>query len=66
MYMYYLLGYKYFGDLNKMESFYQQKDIFDNWANYKNSKTKEFTGFGNLLKNIDENLRRKVWINNLN
>lgn len=54
MYMYYLLGYKCFGSLQKMEELYE-RDPFD-----KDIKTKEFIGFGNLLKNIDSNLREKV------
>jgi hypothetical protein len=55
MYMYYLLGYKYFGDLDLMEKFYEEKDPFN-----RDEKTKHFIGFGNLLKNIDEKLRKRV------
>lgn len=54
MYMYYLLGFKYFGDLETMEKYYE-KDPFD-----KDEKTHKFCGFGNLLKNIDPNLRIKL------
>lgn len=54
MYMYYLLCYKCFGSLQKMEDFYQ-RDPFD-----KDEQGKEFVGFGNLLKNVDTTLRNKV------
>lgn len=54
MYMYYLLGYKYFGSLQKMEELYE-RDPFD-----RDQKSKEFIGFGNLLKNIDSKIRTKV------
>ena len=55
MYMYYLLGYKYFGDLHIMEKLYAA----DSSHKTKN-KTNEFTGFGNLLNNLDPILRQKV------
>lgn len=55
MYMYYLLGFKCFGGLHKMEEFYQ-RDPFDMDECAKN----EFIGFGNLLRNIDVKLRNKV------
>jgi hypothetical protein len=63
MYMYYLLGYKFFGDLDRMESYYHQTDLFEDFnnSNKKNNKSKDFIGFGNLLKNIDKNLRKKVF-----
>lgn len=54
MYMYYLLGFKCFGGLQKMEELYE-RDPFD-----KDHESKEFVGFGNLLKNIDTSLREKV------
>lgn len=55
MYMYYLLGFKSFDSLQRMEELYE-KDPFDNAQKFKD----DFIGFGNLLKNIDSNLRAKV------
>lgn len=83
MYMYYLLGYKYFGDLETMEKYYEQNLILINdnatqqqqastsspevnsdsskdSAGSKKSRYDKFTGFGNLLRNVDKNLRLKV------
>ena len=58
MYLYYLLGYTTFGNLERMEAYYEN-DLFD--QNEKTeSSSNEFIGFGNLLKNIDENMRKKV------
>lgn len=57
MYMYYLLGYKCFGSLQKMEELYE-RDPFDD----QDLKSKKFIGFGNLLKNIDPKLRKEVFI----
>ena len=56
MYIFYLLGYKCFGGLTKMEELYE-KDPFDD---KEKKKKNEFIGFGNLLKNIDSRLRKKV------
>jgi chitin synthase len=58
MYMYYLLGYKYFGDLSAMESLYTKENNNCNQKTSKNSTT--FTGYGNLLNNINSQLRDKV------
>ena len=68
MYMYYLLGYKYFTDLDVMEKYYEMKMSRSNNGSDKTekksgsvgNKSKNFIGFGNLLKNIDKNLRIKV------
>lgn len=59
MYMYYLLGYKYFGDLTSMENFYNDYDE-ENKFQVNKKKTKEFNGYGTLLQNIDEKLRKKL------
>lgn len=56
MYIFYLLGYKCFGGLTKMEELYE-KDPFDD---KEKKKKNEFIGFGNLLKNIDSRLRKRV------
>ncbi len=57
MYMYYLLGYKYFGDLDMMEKLYTEcPDIKGVSTN------RVFTGFGSLLNNIDSRLRNRVRI----
>ncbi|RNA28824.1 chitin synthase, partial [Brachionus plicatilis] len=56
MYMYYLLGYKYFGDLENMEKFYHSGNVYD----VEHDKKKKFFGFGNFLKNIDNSLRQKL------
>ena len=55
MYMYYLLGYKYFADFHIMEKLYAADT-----SRQAKSKTNEFIGFGNLLNNIDPILRQKV------
>ena len=60
MYMYYLLGYKYFGDLATMESYYN-----DDEQKFKSNKQSdpsetEFCGYGTLLRNIDAKLRKKL------
>lgn len=52
MYMYYLLGFKFFGDFDSMEKLYNEQGASENQSN--------FRGFGNLLKNIDSSLRIKV------
>ena len=56
MYMYYLLGYKYFGDLNQMEKLYHSN--VENKS--KDDENFHFKGFGNLLQKIDPKLRNKV------
>ncbi len=53
MYIYYLLGYKLFGDIDSMEKLYKKKYGTKNH----NSKSKIFKGFGNLLNNMDNKLR---------
>ena len=52
MYMYYLLGYKYFGSLDAMEKLYSEEQP--------EASSNEFKGFGNFLKNVDSSLRAKV------
>jgi hypothetical protein len=56
MYMYYLLGYKYFGDLETLEAYYNQT----RYTKMQHNRN-EFVGFGNLLNNIDSKLRKKVF-----
>ncbi len=56
MYMYYLLGYRLFGDLNIIEKLYKRKRK----KNSSKSKSKLFKGFGNLLNNMDNKKRIKV------
>ncbi|CAF0778856.1 unnamed protein product [Didymodactylos carnosus] len=56
MYMYYLLGYRLFGDLNIIEKLYKKKRKKDSSKN----KSKIFKGFGNLLNNMDNKLRIKA------
>ena len=51
MYIYYLLGYKIFGDLDVMEKLYKKK--YGKKHNNKR-KSKCFKGFGNLLNNMDD------------
>lgn len=53
LYMYLLLGYKYFGSLSEMERLYATKKNMKNEAD-------DFIGFGNLLKNVDPQTRSKV------
>ncbi|CAF1289999.1 unnamed protein product [Adineta steineri] len=53
MYMYYLLGYRLFGDLNIIEKLYKRKRK----KNSSKSKSKLFKGFGNLLNNMDNKKR---------
>lgn len=57
MYIYYLLGYKIFGDLDMMEKLYKKK-YGKNKGN--KSKSKCFKGFGNLLNNMDDKQRIRV------
>ena len=54
MYMYYLLGYKYFSDLNSMDKHYSHIKPKSSSSDF------HFTGFGSLLNNIDSKLRVKV------
>ena len=56
MYMYYLLGYRLFGDLNIIEKLYKRKRK----KNCSKSKSKLFKGFGNLLNNMDNKKRIQV------
>ena len=56
MYMYYLLGYRLFGDLNIIEKLYKRKRKKDSSKN----KSKLFKGFGNLLNNMDHKKRIQV------
>jgi chitin synthase len=72
MYMYYLLGYKYFGDLATMERYYEVNILNEykeeEGAEMDKKRKKErsenggssFIGFGNLLRNIDPVLRRRL------
>ncbi|CAF0924460.1 unnamed protein product [Rotaria sordida] len=53
MYMYYLLGYRLFGDLNIIEKLYKRKRK----KNSSKNKSKLFKGFGNLLNNMDNKKR---------
>jgi hypothetical protein len=56
MYIYYLMGYKLFGDLEIVEKLYKKKYGKPN----SKSKSKCFKGFGNLLNNMDDKTRIKV------
>jgi hypothetical protein len=56
MYMYYLLGYRLFGDLNIIEKLYKRKRK----KNSSKNKSKLFKGFGNLLNNMDNKKRIQV------
>ena len=56
MYIYYLMGFKLFGDLDIVEKLYKKKYGKPNNKN----KSKVFKGFGNLLNNIDDKSRIKV------
>ena len=51
--MYYLLGYRLFGDLNIIEKLYRRKQK----KNSSKNKSKLFKGFGNLLNNMDHKKR---------
>ncbi len=55
MYMFYLLGYKNFENLDEMLNFYEDNEELTN------SNKKDFRGFGNLLKSIDTQTRKKVF-----
>ena len=55
MYMFYLLGYKNFENLDEMLKFYEDIDELP-CSNYS-----VFKGFGNLLKSIDNRTRKKVF-----
>ena len=57
MYMYYLLCFRFFGDLEQMEKLYHSETTDDPADD---DSKKEFKGFGNLLQNIDTSLRTKV------
>jgi chitin synthase len=57
MYIYYLLGFKLFGDIDAMEKLYKKK------YGKTNSKSKLFKGFGNLLNNMDDKMRIRVSLN---
>jgi len=57
MYIYYLIGFKIFGDLDMMEKLYKKK--YGKKSNTK-SKSKCFKGFGNLLNNMDDKQRIRV------
>lgn len=54
MYIYYLLGFKIFGDLEIMEKLYKRR-----YGKNRSSKSKSkcFKGFGNLLNNMDDKQR---------
>ena len=56
MYIYYLMGYKLFGDLEIVEKLYKKK--YGKSSN--KNKSKVFKGFGNLLNNMDDKSRIKV------
>lgn len=60
MYMFYLLGFKCFGELKKMEELYEKDTFEDDKHPDPAARRREFIGFGNLLKNIDPSLRNKV------
>lgn len=55
MYMYYLLGYKFFGGLEQMERLYSELPKIRSV-----STNKVFSGFGSLLNNIDPKLRSQL------
>lgn len=57
MYIYYLIGFKIFGDMDIMEKLYKKK--YGKKSNTK-SKSKCFKGFGNLLNNMDDKQRIRV------
>ncbi len=59
MYMYYLLGYRLFGDLNIIEKLYKRKRK----KNSSKNKSKLFKGFGNLLNNMDN--KKRILVMNL-
>ena len=63
LYMYYLLGYKYFGSFEEMESLYSYNDEdYSQMARMSNNvlKDADFIGYGSLLRRIDKTLREKV------
>ena len=63
LYMYYLLGYKYFKSFEEMERLYSYNDQdFSQMAkmNHNVLKDADFIGYGSLLRRIDKNLREKV------
>ena len=57
--MYYLLGYRLFGDLNIIEKLYKRKRK----KNTSKNKSKLFKGFGNLLNNMDN--KKRIQVKNL-
>jgi hypothetical protein len=57
--MYYLLGYRLFGDLNIIEKLYKRKRK----KNSSKNKSKLFKGFGNLLNNMDN--KKRILVKNL-
>ena len=57
--MYYLLGYRLFGDLNIIEKLYKRKRK----KNSSKNKSKLFKGFGNLLNNMDN--KKRIQVNRL-
>jgi hypothetical protein len=57
--MYYLLGYRLFGDLNIIEKLYKRKRK----KNSSKNKSKLFKGFGNLLNNMDN--KKRILVMNL-
>jgi chitin synthase len=54
MYIYYLLGFKIFGDMESMERLYKKRYGAGKRAK---GKSKAFKGFGNLLNNMDDKQR---------
>ena len=56
--MYYLLGYKYFNNLETMEKMYNEYSCKEQKIN--SFESGNFTGFGNFLNNIDPKIRKKV------
>ncbi len=59
MYMYYLLGYKYFNDFESIQKLYNNDDT--NRVIESDDKTNNyFKGFGKFLHNIDSTLRTKL------
>ncbi len=51
MYIYYLLGFKLFGELDAMEKLYKKK------SGGGKGRSKAFKGFGNLLNNMEDKVR---------
>ena len=63
LYMYYLLGFKNFEDLETMERFYSQthaEDANSLRQDHSRKNQNSFIGFGTLLRNIDAKLRSKL------